>query len=142
MGKIPKDIFKEQDILVIDDDPSSLHVVTLILEFYNAHVHTAMNGQEGLQLAKTLHPMFIITDISMPIMNGWELIETLRKDIQTANIPIIVLTAHAMNDTRKQAMAAGCHNFLTKPLDPKTFVHDLLRILEDIPELATSLNNI
>src|SRR5262245_55458038 len=136
---IPKDILKNWDVLVIDDDPMSLEVAQLILQHYGAIVHVATNGEEGLQQARRLHPRFIISDLSMPKMSGWELIKALRDDRGTMDIPVIALTAHAMMGDRENAIAAGFHNYLTKPLTPATFMRDLLILLVDIPQFAGQL---
>jgi CheY-like chemotaxis protein len=80
-------------------------------------------------------PRLIITDLAMPIMDGWELIARLKGSPDTAHIPVIALTAHAMLDDRQRAIAAGCNHFLVKPITPTTFVNDLLSVIADIPQL-------
>ncbi len=132
-------VLKDWSVLVVDDDPMSLQVASLILKHYGAQVYTASNGQEGLEMAKRLHPRFIISDLSMPIMDGWTMIDQLKRDRATQTIPTIALTAHAMIGDRERAIAAGFHNYLSKPLTPSTFMKDLLRLLTDIPGLATEL---
>jgi CheY-like chemotaxis protein len=99
-------------------------------------VFTASNGIEGLDKAQTCKPHFIITDLSMPEMSGWELATRLKNEVHTRDIPIIALTAHAMTGDRERAMAVGFHNYLSKPLRPESFVTDIIRILLDIPELS------
>ena len=94
--------------------PSSLDVVTIILRHHNATVYTAVDGQDGIDKAYALKPDLIITDISMPIVDGWELIDTLKKDRAMIDIPIIALTAHAMVGDRQRALSAGCHNYLNQ----------------------------
>lgn len=136
---IPKDMLEDWDVLVIDDEPHSLTIATMILQHYGANVHQAVNGKEGLNLARTIRPRFIISDLSMPVMDGWEMIGELKKDRATLDIPAIALTAHAMPGDRTRAIAAGYHNYLTKPLTPATFIHDLLALLEDIPVIAQYL---
>ena len=137
-GNIPQDIFSGFDILVVDDDPKSLEVVCVFLKHFGATVHTAENGQKGLEQVQALKPDFIMTDISMPVMDGWEFISHLKADRATADIPIIALTAHAMFGDREKALAAGCHNYLSKPLMPDTFIKDLVGLLADIPEFNLS----
>jgi CheY-like chemotaxis protein len=117
----------------------SLMVAAMILKHHGASVHTAANGQEGLDIAKTLHPRFIISDLSMPVMDGWTMIEELKRDVSTHAIPAIALTAHAMTGDREKAVAAGFHNYLTKPLTPSTFMKDLVRLLTDIPGMSSEL---
>jgi CheY-like chemotaxis protein len=138
-AQIPRDVLSNCKILVVDDDPGSLMVATIILRHYGANVITATNGEEGLALVLSAQPNFIISDLSMPVMSGWVLIERLKENPATASIPIIALTAHAMNGDRERALAAGFNNYLFKPLTPSTFVPDLLKLLMDIPALVSEL---
>jgi CheY-like chemotaxis protein len=87
-------------------------------------------------MVRKVKPKLIISDLSMPVMDGWEFIEAMKKDRELAGIPTIALTAHAMPGDREKAIAAGFHNYLTKPLTVDTFSSDLVRILIDIPELS------
>jgi CheY-like chemotaxis protein len=75
----------------------------------------------------------------MPNMSGWQMLHTLKNDIATRDIPVIALTAHAMKGDRQRAMEVGFHNYLVKPLQPETFINDLLRLIVDIPEFADRL---
>lgn len=137
--QIRRDILKDWEVVVLDDEPDSLEVAVRVLRFYGATVHTAANGREGLEVVKAAHPRFIITDLSMPVMDGWEFLYELRQNLATANIPVIALTAHAMAGDRERGIEAGFHNYLTKPLTPATFMNDLLRLLIDVPEFAVEL---
>jgi len=136
---VSRDALKGWTIVVVDDDPGSLDVATMILEFYGATVHSAMNGQDGLALVKSVRPRFVISDLSMPMMDGWTMMDEIKQDAGVAEIPVIALTAHAMVGHRERAIAQGFHNYLTKPLTPETFIHDLLALLVDIPVLAVAL---
>jgi CheY-like chemotaxis protein len=138
-SQIRRDILKDWDVLVLDDEPDSLEVATRVLKFYGASVHTASNGREGLEMIQSLRPRFVISDLSMPVMDGWEFLYNLRKDSQMDNIPVIALTAHAMAGDRERGIQAGFHNYLTKPLTPATFMGDLLQLLVDVPEFAAEL---
>src|SRR5688500_16907849 len=126
MTKLPHDLLKGWDIVVIDDEEDSLDVASYILDFYSANVHTGMNGLEGLALIHQKSPKFVICDLSMPVMDGWELLRELKNDRTIADIPMIALTAHAMVGDRERAISAGFHNYLTKPLTAATFIHELL----------------
>lgn len=141
MEKPNRDILDGWDVLVIDDDPGSLDVASRILKHYGATVYQAVDGKEGLEKAETVRPKFIISDLSMPVMDGWVFISRMQADRGLASIPTIALTAHAMIGDRERAIAAGFHNYLSKPLSPATFITDLLRLLVDIPELEERLNN-
>lgn len=120
-------------ILIVEDDPDGLDLLLTLLSFNGARVAAGVNGVEGLSLARELNPMLIISDLSMPEMDGWTMVKELKKDSSTLDIPIIALSAHAMRGDREKAMASGCHNYLTKPIDPYTFIDTLLVMLEELP---------
>jgi two-component system, cell cycle response regulator DivK len=135
------DVLKDWRVLVIDAAPDAIDVASILLEMCGASVVTACNGQEGLDAVKTHKPHFVLSDLSMPVMTGWEMLETLKQNRATMDLPVIALTAHAMPGDRDRAIAAGFHNYLTKPLLPETFVNDLLKLLIAIPEMALKLND-
>lgn len=139
MSKIPSDLLAGWDVVVIDDEPDSLEVARYILDFYGANVLTATNGQEGITLVEQAKPHFVISDLSMPEMDGWEFVSALKSTVQVQDIPVIALTAHAMRGDRERAIAAGFHNYLTKPLTANTFMDELLALLLDIPQLSEHL---
>jgi len=134
---IPQDAFQNWIVVVVEDDPDSLMVVTMLLEMHGATVISANNGQEGLEVIQAHRPRFVISDLSMPEMSGWELIEALKQgDRPIAEIPVIALTAHAMDDDRRRAINAGFQNFITKPLQPEKFIKQIITFLAiDLPEL-------
>ena len=124
-------------VVVVDDEPDSLEVATVLLEMHGAVVLEASDGQAGHELIRNKRPHLIISDLSMPNMTGWQMLDRLKMDDRSiAEIPVIALTAHAMEQDRRRAIAAGFHNFISKPLVPKTFVHQIIGILAvDRPEL-------
>lgn len=138
--QIPDNLLEGWDIVVLDDEEDSLEVADIILNEYGANVHTASNGEEGLETVRQVKPRFVISDLSMPVMDGWGFISGMKADRELEEIPVIALTAHAMVGDRDRAVAAGFHNYLTKPLTVDTFMGDLVRLLIDIPELAEALN--
>ncbi|MFZ4816391.1 MAG: response regulator [Phototrophicaceae bacterium] len=138
--QLPPDLLQGWDIVVIDDEPDSLMVAEIILIEYGATVHSATNGREGLALVQQVKPRFVISDLSMPVMDGWGFIRALRADRDLRDLPAIALTAHAMPGDREKAISAGFYNYLTKPLTASTFIYDLLKLLMDIPSLADELN--
>jgi CheY-like chemotaxis protein len=127
------------DVLVVDDEPDSLLVAQSLLEMCGAHVLVANNGKIGYTLAKQMRPNFIISDLSMPEMSGWQMLHEIKNTLATRDIPVIALTAHAMVGDRQRAMEVGFHNYLTKPLQAETFINDLLRLLVDVPEIQAKL---
>lgn len=140
MQEIPSDLLVGWDVVVLDDEEDSLEVAQIILLEYGANVYTAANGKDGLKIVQDVKPRFVISDLSMPIMDGWGFINALKADRALASIPVIALTAHAMIGDRERAVAAGFHNYLTKPLTVDTFMADLVKLLVDIPELVEYLN--
>jgi len=137
---IPRDLLLGWDVVVIDDEEDSLMVAEIILREYGANLYTASDGAQGLDIVRQVRPRFVISDVSMPVMDGWGFIHALRNDPELSYIPAIALTAHAMIGDRERAVEAGFHNYLSKPLTPETFIIDLLDLLMDIPSLAESLN--
>lgn len=140
MNEIPYDLLAGWDIVVIDDEEDSLMVAQVILTSYGANLSTATNGEEGLQVIQEVQPRFVISDLSMPVLDGWGVIQAMKKDPHLADIPVIALTAHAMVGDRERAIAAGFHNYLTKPLTVETFMQDLVNLIVNIPVLAEDLN--
>jgi CheY-like chemotaxis protein len=138
--KISNHVLARCKVLVVDDDPPSLMVAMILLSNYGAKVITANNGQEALDLIASEPPTFVLSDLSMPVMSGWVLIEKLKQNSVTADLPVIALTSHAMTGDRERTIAAGFHNYLTKPLTPSTFMTDLLNVLAEIPALAAELH--
>lgn len=134
MMTLPRDILAGWKILIIDDEADSADVAKRVLRYYGAEVSTASNGKEGLDQIRILHPRLVICDISMPVMDGWGVIQTLKNDRSLMDIPAIALTAHAMTGDRERAIAAGFHNYLSKPLTPLSFAQDLLLLLVDLPQ--------
>jgi len=141
MMKIAKTAFVGWKVLVVEDDPDNLDVAFRILSHYGAEIVTATNGKEGLDSLKTFTPDFIISDLSMPVMDGWGFCYELQQDRSTAQIPIFALTAHAMLGDRERAIAAGFTNYLTKPLTPANFAQQLVVILTAIPAFQDRVDN-
>jgi two-component system cell cycle response regulator DivK len=134
-----RDLLEGWDILVIDDEPDSLEVVSAMLEFYGATVQRATNGREGLEMIRASKPKLVISDISMPLLDGWGLIAILLKEGLTTEMPVVALTAHAMRGDRERVLAAGFHSYMSKPLTPQNFIRDFVSLLKDSPAFADQL---
>ncbi len=134
-----RDGFRGWDILVVEDDVNHIDIISRILSLHGAQVFTAANGKEGFEAAKSLRPHFILTDLAMPVMDGWTMITKLRQDHVTADIPVIALSARVSRYDSERALVAGCTGILPKPLMPSTFVGDLMELLAEVPELAELL---
>ena len=108
-------------ILVVDDDPRNLFVVTAALEQQGATVANALNGQRALELMAGTAPDLVVMDIMMPEMDGYKTIAAMRAAPRLAAIPVLALTAKALPGEREKALAAGADDYLAKPAD-----HELL----------------
>ncbi|MFZ4827064.1 MAG: response regulator [Phototrophicaceae bacterium] len=119
--------------VIAEDDVHSNNIMVALLKANGVSVHTAYNGQEAWLTIQELPtpPDFIITDLSMPILNGWELIEKIRADEQYAKVPIVVLSAHTDREAMVQAIAAGADQFLNKPIRPVIFTNDLVKLIQE-----------
>ncbi len=103
-------------ILIVEDVELNRDLLVQLLED-NYQVVTATDGAAGIEMAERESPDLILMDLSLPIMDGWEATHRLKADERLRDIPIIVLTAHAMHGDEEKARACGCDDFLTKPID-------------------------
>ncbi len=94
----------------------------------------AVDGAQGLAMAAWHKPALILLDISIPEMDGYEVARRLRADAETAAIPIIALTAHALAEDREKALAAGCNAYLTKPIHFQSLLETIRRLLKEDPQ--------
>ncbi len=115
-------------ILLVEDNEMNRDMLSRRLSRNGFEVVVAVNGQEGVDLAGAERPDLILMDMSLPVLDGWEATRRVKADPATATIPVIALTAHAMAQDREEAMAAGCDDFDTKPVE-------LPRLLEKINAL-------
>ena len=104
-------------ILLIEDNEMNRDMLSRRLQKKGYEVVIAVDGEEGLSKAESEAPNLILMDMSLPGIDGWEATRRLKASAQTQNIPIIALTAHAMTDDRDKALAAGCNDFDTKPVE-------------------------
>ena len=104
-------------ILVVEDNEMNRDMLCRRLSRKGYSVLVAQDGVEGLLVAQTEIPDLIIMDLSLPRVDGWEVSRRLKADATTSAIPIIALTAHAMSTDKEKALAAGCDDFDTKPID-------------------------
>lgn len=119
-------------ILVVDDEPDSIEVVKLVLTAVGAVVSDAADGREGLRKFQTEQPRLVLTDLSMPEMDGWELLTAIRKHETNGRIPVIALTAHTMAGDQERVVEAGFDGYMSKPLKLFTFIKDLLTTLSNM----------
>lgn len=129
------------NILVVDDEPDNLGVIQKLLQYLGATVMVADNGKEGLAIAREKTPHLIITDLSMPVMSGWDLLREAQADETLSKIPMIALTAHAMAGDKERVLQAGFANYIPKPLKVEQFIPDIVTMLRAIPSLSDILKD-
>lgn len=102
-------------ILLIEDKPALTDTLKTLLELHEFNVLTASNGEEGVAHARQHQPDLVISDIFMPVINGYELLEIFKKDSQLRNIPVLMLTAKTAIEEINLAMKKGAAGYVTKP---------------------------
>ncbi len=119
-------------ILLVEDNEMNRDMLSRRLSRRGYTVVTAVDGQAALDLAVSAEPQLVLMDMSLPVIDGWEATRRLKADAQTCLIPVIALTAHAMVEDRERALAAGCDDFDTKPVD----IHRLVGKMEALLALT------
>ena len=115
------------DVMLIEDDPINQQIAVGLLHGAGARVTVATNGANALELLQTVRPDLILLDIQMPGMDGYTAAGKIRQLHGYDNVPIIAMTAHAFDQARREALAAGMNDFLTKPVDPDNMLRTLCR---------------
>jgi two-component system cell cycle response regulator DivK len=115
-------------LLLVEDNEMNRDMLSRRLARRGYEVAVALDGEQGVAMAKSEAPALILMDMSLPGMDGWEATRQIKAMSETRAIPVIALTAHAMAGDREKAIAAGCDEFDTKPVD-------LTRLLEKIEAL-------
>jgi CheY-like chemotaxis protein len=105
------------NVLLIEDNELNRDMLKRRLERKEFIVSCAEDGQSGIDMAKNEMPDIILLDLSLPIIDGWNVARKLKADVNTKDIPIIALTAHAMKGDREKALDAGCDDYDTKPIN-------------------------
>ena len=104
-------------VLLVEDNEMNRDMLSRRLIRRGFEVVFALNGKEGVELARSEKPDIILMDMSLPIMDGWEATRRVKADDVTRGVPVIGLTAHAMAGDREKAIEAGCDDYDTKPID-------------------------
>jgi CheY-like chemotaxis protein len=115
----------KQKILYIEDNEQNLYLVKFLLEKHDYEVLSAMDGQQGIDLAAEVTPDLILLDIQLPLMDGYAVARKLRANPDLAEIPIVAVTSYAMAGDRDKALAAGCNGYIEKPINPDTFMQQV-----------------
>ncbi len=115
-------------ILYVEDNDDNIYVVKSRFTRAGFTVLVATDGEQGVAMAAAEQPDLILMDLRLPVLDGWEATRRIKAQSETRHIPIIALTAHAMAGDREKALAAGCDDFDTKPVE-------LPRLLEKVRAL-------
>jgi two-component system, cell cycle response regulator DivK len=120
---------KDWTVLVIDDEQRHCDVLEKALSFEGATVYTALNGQEGLEALTNVAPTFILLDLQMPVMSGWDMFRYLQDHPEFCKIPVIALSANAMAKDRALALEMGFVGYILKPFYLQDLFQDIQRYL-------------
>ncbi|MHB1400434.1 MAG: response regulator [Trichloromonadaceae bacterium] len=112
----------EPIVLIIEDNEQNIYLATFLLKNSGYQVVQARSGEEGLTQSQKTRPDLILLDIQLPEMDGYEVVRRLKSQPATAAIPVVAVTSYAMAGDREAILAAGCHGYVEKPIDPDTFV--------------------
>jgi len=117
-------------ILLVEDNELNRDMLSRRLKRRDYDVEMAVDGQEGVDLTRSLMPDLVLMDMSLPIIDGWTATGILKSDATTRHIPIIALTAHAMEGERQKCLDAGCDDFDTKPIEFKRLLEKINHWIE------------
>ena len=123
-------------ILLVEDNEMNRDMLSRRLEKRGYTLTLAVDGGAGVALAKSAKPDLILMDMSLPVIDGWEATKQIKADPETAGIPVIALTAHAMESDRLKAIGAGCDDFDTKPVELARLLGKIEELLKKFPPKA------
>lgn len=116
-------------VLLVEDNDDNLRIYSTILTYSGYRVLEAMDGEAGLESARRDRPDLILMDVSIPKIDGWAATQILKADPETAEIPIIALTAHALASDRERAEEVGFDGYIAKPAEPRVVLAEVQRRL-------------
>lgn len=119
-----------ETILVVEDSALNRKLVETVLLPHGYRLLTAMDGEEAIAIATRERPDLILMDLQLPKVSGYDAIRALKSQPETADIPIAALTARAMDYERQEALALGCVDYITKPINTRTFPDQVRRCLD------------
>lgn len=118
-------------VLVVDDSPTETHVFVNALTKAGFAVETAPNGEEGVAMARRLHPDLVLMDVVMPVLNGFQATRQLHRDPKTADIPVIIITTKDQETDRTWGLRQGAVDYLIKPVSSDELVARVKGVLGD-----------
>lgn len=117
------------NVIVVEDTYDDVELASTILAYHGVNVAIAHNGRECLDLLETMHPTFVVTDLSMPEMDGWQMLSEIRSVYDKVALPVIATTAYDSVEVSQEALKAGFNAYYAKPLSPRHFVDSLKELL-------------
>lgn len=118
-----------ESVLIVDDDPVIQLLLRVNFEMDGFDVVTASDGEAGLEAAEQQDFNLILLDVVMPKLDGYEVLSRLRKNVRTAQTPIVLLSAKTLEADRQSGLDAGATDYVTKPFDPITILKDMKKLL-------------
>jgi len=129
--KSNQDCWQKPRILVIEDDPGSLQLISYLFTAYGYTVLSAVNGEEGIEQARREMPDLIVCDIYMPRLDGYGVAHYLKSNPSLRRIPLVAVTAIALVGDRGKVLAAGFDGYIAKPITPETFVQQVEKFMPE-----------
>ena len=119
-----------EKVLVVEDNPVNLELVTVLLELAGYAVICAKDAEEGIALVRRERPAVVLMDIGLPGIDGLEATKILKADPEVGDIPVVALTAYAMSKDEEMTKSVGCSGYLTKPINTRDFADQVARFIE------------
>lgn len=119
-------------VLLVEDNEMSRDMLSRRLTRRGFEVVCAVDGQQGIELARSEAPDIILMDFSLPVVDGWEATRRVKADDATRDVPVVGLTAHAMSGDHKKAIEAGCDEYDTKPVDLDRLINKIERLMKKV----------
>jgi two-component system cell cycle response regulator DivK len=112
-------------VLVVEDDAQNSYLIGFILEKSGYEVITAIDGEQAIAEVENALPDLILMDMLLPKMNGYEATRRIKARADAKGVPIVALTAYSMKGDREKILESGCDGYISKPIDPETFVSEM-----------------
>ena len=118
-------------VLIIEDNPDNMLLISDILEFEGFNLLKAETGLAGFEMAEENQPDFVILDIQLPDIDGYEVLDRIRASEKTSTIPVIAMTSYAMAGDKERLLNAGCDGYVEKPIDPGSVMDQIRQAIGD-----------
>ncbi len=119
------------NVMMIDDEPHNSGVLQFVFNYHKIPFRSADSGLKGLELIRVERPSFVLLDISMPDVSGYDVLREIRADQNLCDLFVIALTAHAMRGDKERILAAGFDGYIPKPVSPINIVNEIVEILNN-----------